>query len=136
LRFNLLHPGEATETLNPGSSYDAFYLAAYAVFAAGDQPVTGPSIAGAMRRLLPPGTPLETGPTDVFSALSALSRGESTDLSGPSGSLDFNPDTGEWSPDFTLLCAAADKDGHATDAESGLLQRGPSRALEGAIHCP
>jgi branched-chain amino acid transport system substrate-binding protein len=136
LRFNLAHPDEATQTLNPGTSYDAFYLLAYAVFAAGDQPVTGPALAGAMHRLLPPGTPIETGSTDVFSALSALSRGESIDLSGPSGSLDFDPESGEWSPDFTLLCATVDKSGHATDAESGLVQRGKSHALDGTIRCP
>jgi hypothetical protein len=140
LRYNLLHPGEATETLNPGASYDAFYLLAYSIFAAGDRPMTGPTLAGAMLRLLPPETgstaPIETGSTDVFAALSLLSRGESIDLSGPSGALDFNPATGEWSPDFTLLCAAIDKDGRAIDAESGLLLRGQSRALEGSIRCP
>jgi branched-chain amino acid transport system substrate-binding protein len=135
LRFNLAHAGEATETVNPGTTYDAFYMLAYAVFATGDQPVTGPAIAGAMRRLLPPGAPIETGSTDVFTALSALSRGESIDLSGPSGSLDFDPQSGEWSPDFTLLCAALDKSGHVTDAESGLVQRGKSHALEGTIRC-
>jgi branched-chain amino acid transport system substrate-binding protein len=137
LRFNMVHPGEATETINPGGSYDGFYMAAYAALALGDRAVTGPAMAAAIPRLLPPGRPIETGPTDVFAALTALSRGENIDLSGTSGSMDFDPVTGEWSPDFTLLCPAVDREGHVTrDRESGVTYVAKTRSVEGTLRCP
>jgi ABC-type branched-subunit amino acid transport system substrate-binding protein len=137
LRFNLAHPGEATETLNPASSYDAFYLLAYASFALGDKPVTGPAIASAIPRLLPPGRPVETGPTDLFSALAALEKGENVDLSGPSGSLDFDPETAEWSPDFALFCPGLGHDGRVTDdVSAGATYVARTRRVEGTVQCP
>jgi tRNA A-37 threonylcarbamoyl transferase component Bud32/ABC-type branched-subunit amino acid transport system substrate-binding protein len=137
LRFNLEHPGEATETINPGTAYDAFYILAYAVFAAGEGPVTGPAIGASIPRLLPPGRPAQTGPTDVLGALTALSRGERIDLAGPSGSLDFDPVTGEWSPDFTLLCPAVDARTEAeADVESGVGFVAREHRVEGKLRCP
>ncbi|HEY8089312.1 MAG TPA: hypothetical protein VIF09_15740, partial [Polyangiaceae bacterium] len=137
LRFNMLHPGEATATINPGGSYDAFYMAAYAALSLGDRPVTGPAMAAAIPRLLPPGRHVETGSTDVFAALTALSRGENIDLSGTQGPMDFDPVTGDWSPDFTLLCPYVDRDGKVTkDRDSGAVYRARSHAVEGAVRCP
>lgn len=137
LRFNMLHPGEATETINPGTSYDGFYMAAYAALALGEQPVTGPAMAAAIPRLLPPGRPIETGSTDVFAALTALSRGENIDLSGTSGPMDFDAATGDWSPDFTLLCATVDRAGHAAkDEESGVVYAAKTGTVQGTTRCP
>jgi serine/threonine protein kinase len=137
LRFNMLHPGEATETINPGGSYDAFYMAAYAALALGDRAVTGPAMAASIPRTLPPGRPIETGSTDVFAALTALSRGENIDLSGTSGDMDFDPVTGDWSPDFTLLCPAVDREGHVTkDVESGVVYAAKTRTVQGTMRCP
>jgi ABC-type branched-subunit amino acid transport system substrate-binding protein len=137
LRFNMLHPGEASETINPGGSYDAFYMAAYAALALGDGPVTGPAMAAAIPRLLPPGRPIETGPTDVFAALTTLSRNENIDLSGVQGPMDFDPVTGDWSPDFTLLCPAIDREGHvAKDRESGASYVAKTRSVVGTARCP
>jgi hypothetical protein len=137
LRFDMLHPGEATATINPGGSYDAFYMTSYAALSLGDQPVTGPAMAAAIPRLLPPGKHVETGSTDVFAALTALSRGENIDLSGTQGPMDFDPVTGDWSPDFTLLCPDVDASGRVTkDRDSGAVYRAKSHAVEGAVRCP
>lgn len=137
MRFNLEHPGEATQTITPATAYDAFYLLAYAIAAQGLDVVSGPSIGAAIRRLLPPGQVIESGPTGILAALTDLSRGESIDLTGPSGSLDFDPVTGEWSPDFTLLCSTVGIDaGAGGDLESGVVYRGKDGKAEGKMRCP
>jgi hypothetical protein len=136
LEFNLAHPGEATETLNPGCTYDAFYMLAYAAFAAGaDRPITGPALARTLPRLLPPGHPIRTGRTDVLSAVKELAAGN-IDLSGPSGALDFDATTGEWSPEFTLLCADVGRDRrpHA-DTNSGVTYVAATGKASGAMRC-
>jgi hypothetical protein len=137
MRFNLEHPGEATQTITPATAYDAFYILAYAIAQQGQSGVSGPSIGAGIRRLLPPGELIETGPTGILAALTALSRGESIDLTGPSGSLDFDPETGEWSPDFTLLCSTVGTDaGSGGDVESGVTYRGKDGKVEGRMRCP
>jgi branched-chain amino acid transport system substrate-binding protein len=136
VRFNLAHPGEATDALNPGSSYDAFYLLAYAVFTQGSAEMTGPVIGSGIVRLLPPGKPVETGPADVLVTLASLARGDDVDLGGPSGSLDLDPATGEWQPDFTLTCPVADAVGRPADAESGITYSAKQRRVEGVLRCP
>jgi ABC-type branched-subunit amino acid transport system substrate-binding protein len=137
LRFNLEHPGEATSSITPATAYDAFYMLAYAVSAQREAAVSGPAIGAAVRRLLPPGRTIQSGPTDILAALTALSRGESIDLTGPSGSLDFDPVTGEWSPDFSLLCSVVGMDaGAGGDVESGVTYAGKDGKVEGKLRCP
>jgi tRNA A-37 threonylcarbamoyl transferase component Bud32/ABC-type branched-subunit amino acid transport system substrate-binding protein len=137
LRFNLEYPGEATSTITPATAYDAFYMLAYAVAAQREAAVSGAAIGGSIRRLLPPGRTIQSGPTDILAALTALSRGESIDLTGPSGSLDFDPVTGEWSPDFSLLCSVVGADaGAGGDVESGVTYVGKDRTVEGKLRCP
>jgi hypothetical protein len=59
------------------------------------------------------------------------------DLSGPSGSLDFDSATGEWSPDFTLLCADVGRDSRTrADVESGVSYVGATGKVAGTIRCP
>ena len=137
IRFNATHTRKVTRTLNPGMSYDAFYVLAYASFALGGESISGPSLARAIERLLPPGRRVETGETDLFEGLSALSRGEHVDLAGPSGSLDFDPRSGEASSDFGLFCPARDALGNAVgDEESGVVFRAGAQHAEGTFACP
>ena len=137
MRFNAAHARQVTRTFNPGVTYDAFYVLAYAIFALDRRPVTGPAIAEAIPRLLPPGKPIETGPSDLFEALTTLSRGEHVDLDGPSGSLDFDAASGEVASDFALLCPGLDEKGNARDdVESGVVFHAGGSGSQGELRCP
>jgi serine/threonine protein kinase len=137
LHYNEVFPEKTTPSLAPSESYDAFYLLAYATYALGDVPPTGASLARAIPRLMPPGKPIDVGPARIFDAYSALRRGESIDLNGAVGSLDFDPSTGEEPVDQTVVCAAIDEHGRAfDDVESGVVFSSAKNALEGALRCP
>jgi hypothetical protein len=136
MRMNEAHAGSATRTMNSGTSYDAFYALAYAVFASRDGAIDGSTLGRAIARLVPPGLRIESGPTDVLAALTALSHGERIDLVGASGALDFDVATGETSSDFALVCAQPGADGRrAADVESGVVFRTDRRTVEGELHC-
>jgi len=138
IRYNEAHEPHVWRTSNPGSSYDAFYLLAFGVAAVGAEHVTGPAIARAFGRLVPPGRPVEVGPTQVFEALAELARGGRVDLEGTSTALDYDLATGEVPADYALLCAAIDATGRATgeSVEAGLVFRSKPRRLEGRMRCP
>jgi hypothetical protein len=70
-------------------------------------PITGRSLAAAIRRLQPPGEPLEVGPAGIYPALKTLGRGGNIDLRGTLTTLDFDPETGDATADFTMSCLAA-----------------------------
>ncbi|HEY2515533.1 MAG TPA: hypothetical protein VGI39_31915, partial [Polyangiaceae bacterium] len=139
VRYNQAHPkAPVTRQINPSAEYDAVYLLAYAAFALGDAPVTGASLAKAFERLLPPGNPIEVGPTDLPAAVAQLTAGKKLDLIGAETALDLSPATGEGPADFALLCPAIDRRGRASgeDVESGVLYRAATRTVEGVPECP
>jgi hypothetical protein len=123
---------------NPGSSYDAFYLSAFAAHAIGDGPITGTELARAFERLVPPGITVDVGPVQVFDALAALARGAQVNLEGTATSLDFNLATGEATSDFSLMCPARDAAGRwkRESVESGVVFRAASQRVEGTMRCP
>jgi len=124
-------------TLSPGSVYDAFYVLAYAIYAAGDRPVRGSDIARSIARLLPPGQPIDVGPTGILDAFTALGEGRNIDLDGAATRLDFDMATGNTASDFAVLCVTTDERGVADDdIESGLVWRATTRRLEGRMSCP
>jgi branched-chain amino acid transport system substrate-binding protein len=138
IRYNAVHQDQVSPTHNPGVLYDSFYLLAYAVYALGDAAPTGAGIARAFERLIPPGRPIEVGPTNVFEALTALANGERIDLAGTQTGLDLDPATGETPADFVLFCSGVDAKGAATgaDVESGVVLRTNARTIDGTIKCP
>ncbi len=137
MRFEAAHPGEATPMINPGATYDGFYALAYATFAAGARAVTGPTLAEGLARLATPGHRIESGPTDLFAGITTLTRGESIDLDGPSGQLDFDPATGELTSDFSLLCPGLVETGETSgDVESGVVFHATDRSTTGTLKCP
>jgi hypothetical protein len=126
-----------TRTSAPDTTYDAFYVLAYATYALGDEPVTGANLSRAIGRLVPPGKPIDVGPASIFEAYSALRRNERIDLVGATGSLDFNLETGEIPFDYAVLCPDIDSAGRAVGAiESGVVFRSAAGVLEGTLHCP
>jgi serine/threonine-protein kinase len=138
MHYNETYPdGPMTRETAPTSTYDAFYLLAYASYAVSGRDVTGPELAAAIPRLLPPGRRIEVGIPDMFAAFAALRAGEPIDLDGAAGSLDLDMQTGDAPVDQSLMCVSIDDDGAASGAvESGLVYRTARSAIEGAIRCP
>lgn len=136
--YNEVFPDKITRTINPNSAYDAFYLLAYASYAIpGTEPVTGERLSRAFGKLVPSGRPIEVGLAGIFDAYAALRKGESIDLTGATGKLDFDLATGEPAFDLAILCVGVDEQGRASDGiESGLVYSAAFDKLEGTMHCP
>jgi hypothetical protein len=99
--------------------------------------VTGSNIAAAFSRLLPPGKPIEVGPSNIFEAFNTLRAGQNIDLVGSSGSLDFDTTTGQAPTDDVILCVGSNEDGSASEGvESGLTYDATAKKLVGKLHCP
>lgn len=77
----------------PRAFYDATYMAAYALAAVGEKPVTGANVASTLRRLLQGPRKIVVGPTARDEAFSALLDSASIDLEGVSGDLALDPVT-------------------------------------------
>jgi branched-chain amino acid transport system substrate-binding protein len=136
-RYSETYAEPVTRTFSPNSSYDAFYVLAYATFAVGREPVTGTALARAIARLLPPGRAIDVGPSGIFDALNTLAAGGNIDLNGATGRLDFDTETGEAPVDLAVLCVrAAPKGDGAESAESGLTYDATAAVLRGSLHCP
>jgi branched-chain amino acid transport system substrate-binding protein len=134
--YSAQHPDEVTRTFSPNSSYDAFYVLAYATFAVGSEPVTGTSLARAIQRLVPPGRPIDVGPGSIFDALSTLSSGGRIDLNGATGPLDFDLETGDAPVDLAILCVKPGANGTGgTLVESGLTYDAADHSLHGTMRC-
>ncbi len=137
LHYNGVYGSNVSRAEAPSTPYDGFYLVAYASLAMGTSPLTGTNLAASMHRLVPPGVPVEVGPSGIFQAFTRLRAGESIDLFGAGGPLDFNLQTGENAADLSILCPDLDKHGTATGSlESGLVYSAKDGALHGKMHCP
>jgi serine/threonine-protein kinase len=136
-RYAAAYAESVTRTFAPNSSYDAFYVLAYATHALGSEPVTGANLARAIGRLLPPGRPIDVGPGGIFDALNTLSSGGNIDLNGAAGRLDFDLESGEEPIDLAVLCVRRSDDGATNESvESGLVYDASARVLRGAMSCP
>jgi hypothetical protein len=139
MHYNETFADHTSLTDAPNTAYDAFYLLAYAAYAAyaGGAPITGASLSRAMARFHPAQKQLEVGMTSIFDVLGALRSGEDVDLVGSSGSLDLDPKIGERPLDHSILCVGIDARGRAFEGiESGLVYRTALGKLEGTMRCP
>lgn len=133
MHHNEIFTDEKIDVSNSNAApYDAFYAAAYAIFALGDQPITGKALAKSVQRLVPPGEPIEIGPAGIYKATKLLRDGKSVDLGGAQTSLDFDPETGDPTADFTVRCIDPVR---RTNIESGLVFAAKSGKLEGVSKC-
>jgi hypothetical protein len=134
----IIHHNEifTDEKINPfncsSAPYDAFYTAAYAIVALGDEPITGKALARSVRRLVPPGEPIDVGQAGIYKAIKLLRGGKNVDLAGSQTSLDFDPETGDPTGDFTVRCIDPKL---RTTVESGVVFSAKSGKLEGASKC-
>jgi serine/threonine protein kinase/ABC-type branched-subunit amino acid transport system substrate-binding protein len=138
MHYNEVFSDKITRTISPNSTYDAFYLLAYASYALDpDERPTGPALARAFARLVPPGRPIDVGQSGIFDAFAALRGGQNVDLNGATGAMDFDLATGEAPFDQAIVCAAVDEQGKAYDGvESGMVWAAKTRRLEGTMKCP
>ncbi|MBI3181890.1 MAG: ABC transporter substrate-binding protein [Myxococcales bacterium] len=97
-RFLAKYQVKAEDYSFTAHSYDAMYVlalgAAYAVGADGSQPVTGERIAEGLTKLSL-GPVFKLTPGEFTPAKAALQSGNSIDIEGASGKLNFDPATGE-----------------------------------------
>lgn len=118
------------------SAYDALYLLAYAIVAAGAKPITGPQLVAGLGLTVPDGkaVPVRAGPEDVGKAMAALRTGGRIDYDGASGPLNFDVATGEAEADIQIWCVnptgAAD-----TFANVGIY-RAQGGVIDGTLVCP
>jgi branched-chain amino acid transport system substrate-binding protein len=136
LHYNQTFAPPVTRARAPNSSYDAFYVVAYASYAVGAERVDGRSLSRAVARLVPPGAAIDVGPSGILTAFGALRRGESVDLNGTVGKLDFDLKTGEAPVDFAIVCTELDEHGTPIGSiESGLVYDDDKSRLEGQMRC-
>jgi hypothetical protein len=93
---------------NPGgfeNFYDAVYLLANAMFAAGSVPsLTGPDIARGMQRIISGNLNIDVGPTTIADGFSALAAGGSIRIKGTMGPADFDPGVGARRSNGSVYC--------------------------------
>jgi len=132
-RYNELFSPKITDATAPGVVYDAFYVVAYAAHTLGVGPVTGLALSRAVRRLVPPGEPLEVGSAGVLRGFNLLDTGQSIDLAGAGTSLDFDLATGETKSDMVVTCIDADATGNAVGTrECGVVYHVATNSLQGS----
>jgi len=140
LRYNEAFTPSVSLGNAPGNVYDAFYLVAYAAYAALDEgapTLTGPAIARGIERLLPPGPSIDVGPAHVFDAFNRLRGGGTIDLNGAGTALDYDVSTGEPSSDVAVYCLGSDEStGEAIGVEAGLFYDARAGAMRGELRCP
>src|SRR5262249_27943723 len=99
---------------------------------------TGNAIAGAMSKLVPPGRTVTAGPGDLYQALLDVAGGQSINLEGISGNLDFDLATGEPSASATPVlgwCLGL-SGGETKSFDSGQRYDPISNSLRGQFSCP
>ncbi|HEU4532664.1 MAG TPA: hypothetical protein VFS00_01055, partial [Polyangiaceae bacterium] len=100
------------DTSGAANAYDAVYLLAYSVVALGEAPVTGASLAQAMKRLVPPAqVTVDAGPLNINTAYTELSGSRNINFNGASGPLDFDLETGDPNSDMQIWCLDANNTG-------------------------
>lgn len=93
---------------NPGgfeNFYDAVYMLANAMFAAGSVPkLTGPDIARGMQRVIAGNVTIDVEPMSIADGFSALATGGNIRLNGTMGPADFDPGTGSRRGNGSVYC--------------------------------
>lgn len=133
VHFNgFYHENRTTDSLN-AAPYDAFYIFAYAAMSLGQETIHGTNLARAVKRLLPPGEPVDVGPSGILPAFKVLAAGGTINLDGAQTNIDFDLETGDPSCDFEVNCF--DRKTYKS-IWGGLIFRTQTGKLEGTWQCP
>jgi len=112
------YPGPATIS-GMGPAYDAAYSIAYAIAAAGNDPITGETISKNLRKLAGGPVTVEVGRQNLTLAFQQLSSGERIRGIGTFGALDWNENGTVVGGTLEMWCIAAPSGG-PTYRSSGL----------------
>jgi len=99
--------GGSATTSGMGPSYDAAYSIAYAIAAAGDEPITGEVISQNLRKLAGGATTIDVGRQMVTRAFQQLSEGERIRAIGTFGALEWNENGTVVGGTLEMWCIAA-----------------------------
>jgi ABC-type branched-subunit amino acid transport system substrate-binding protein len=116
-------------------AYDSLYVIAYSIVAAGDTPLTGAIVAEGIKKLVD-GTKIEVGPTRINDALNLLGSGQSIDLDGASGPLNFNLETGEPPVDISAWCLTKSAANKLEFVSTGQYYDTATGKVKGTSVCP
>jgi branched-chain amino acid transport system substrate-binding protein len=126
--------GTSPDAFGAAGSYDILYLLAYSIVANGSTPITGPSLAAGLAKMVPPGDSIDVGGDGVNMAFPVLTAGKNIDFNGASGPLDFDLATGEAPSDIQIWCMPKDPNGAAQSGiGSGLFYNAKTNKLEGTV---
>lgn len=132
----LLTTGTNPEVFGTAGCYDAVYLLAYAVVALRDSALNGPNLAGALKKLVPPGPVVNVGPSGMHTAFTVLTdRAENNiDFNGASGPLDFDVNKGEAESDVQVWRVVPDDQGNASTFQyTGWFYDASTRSMQGSL---
>lgn len=116
-RYESMFPNDvgAPEIFGAAGAYDATYLLAYSVAAAGGAPMTGEQFARGLLRVSKKDATsmekIEVGKPQFGSANSILQNGGQIDFVGASGPLNFDPVSGEAPSDIQVWCIGSTNKG-------------------------
>ncbi|CAN5677181.1 hypothetical protein BH09MYX1_BH09MYX1_35680 [soil metagenome] len=127
--------GSDTSTFGLAGSFDSVYLLAYAITSLGTAPVTGKSIADAMKKMVG-GTKLDLIPDNIKTAFNILGAGTALDVNGASGPLDFDLAAHEAESDIVVFCIGKDGGGNPAFAETGRFYDASAKKMTGTFACP
>lgn len=134
VRFRTAYP----RFQNPGgfeNFYDAVYLLANAMYAAGSVPtLNGTDIARGMQRVVSGATTINVGPTTIADGFAALAAGGSIRLQGTMGLADFDPGVGARRGNGSVYCVKRDSGLVSFEYDVLRFERG-TNTLSGEFTC-
>jgi hypothetical protein len=112
--------------------YDAAYLISLAVVSNGAGDLTGSNLSAQFANLLPaPGRQrVDFGPSNINALVTAVANG-GVDVNGVTGTLDFDPKTGDVPQDVQFACVQGN-----TFANSGAYYDAATKSAVGTFVCP
>jgi branched-chain amino acid transport system substrate-binding protein len=115
------YPGGSASISGMGPSYDAAYSIAYAIAAAGDEAITGATVARELRKLAGGATTIEVGRQNLTRAFQQLSGGERIRAIGTFGPLEWNENGTVVGGTLEMWCISAPGSGTPAYRSSMLL---------------
>ena len=122
----------APSVFGMAGTYDAIFLLAYSVAAAGPRALTGDELQMGFGRLVS-GTPIDVGGTTMNTGFAALASPGTFDVEGASGPLDFDLATGEARSNIDAWCIAKDGSGRPAFVPSKRLYDAKTSMMTGTF---
>lgn len=113
-RYSTAFPDKPVLTFGMAGAYDATYMLAYAIGAAGNTTLSGPVIGTNLAKLIDGATKIDVGPVRINDAFNTLISKSEIDINGASGPLHFDKATGEARSDIAIWCLVEDPNSHET----------------------